>query len=185
MPETPTYGFEYETPQSKPGITLTGDIDGSAPILAEQVDAALGGIDARLTAAEGDIAILQTASPSDSGWLSMSVTAATGYSLDSALYRRWGPIISVRVSFTRTGAAVTAGSTGNVTGDPLIGTINTAALRPDTIRREVVMLCSVTSGSGFVTTAGEIHLADLHSNSSLDTDDTIRYTDTYFTASFF
>jgi hypothetical protein len=69
MPMTPTYGFEYETPLTKPGITLTGDSDGSSPILAEQVETALAGIDARLAAAEGDISVLQAASPSDTGLL--------------------------------------------------------------------------------------------------------------------
>lgn len=52
MPETPIYGFSYETPQSKPGITLTGDIDGSSPILAEQVEAVAAAFDSRLTNVE-------------------------------------------------------------------------------------------------------------------------------------
>ena len=52
MPETPIYGFSYETPQSKPGITLTGDIDGSSPILAEQVENVAAAFDSRLTAVE-------------------------------------------------------------------------------------------------------------------------------------
>lgn len=56
MPETANFGFEYETPQSKPGITLTGDADGSAPILAEQVDDALAAVDSRLTGVESSAA---------------------------------------------------------------------------------------------------------------------------------
>jgi len=52
MPNTPIYGLPFETPQSKPGITLTGDSDGSAAILAEQVEAVLAGFEARLTAIE-------------------------------------------------------------------------------------------------------------------------------------
>ena len=52
MPETPIYGLSFETPQSKPGITLTGDIDGSSPILAEQVEAVAAAFDSRLTAVE-------------------------------------------------------------------------------------------------------------------------------------
>lgn len=52
MPETPIYGFSFETPQSKPGITLTGDIDGSSPILAEQVENVAAAFDSRLTAVE-------------------------------------------------------------------------------------------------------------------------------------
>lgn len=52
MPETPIYGLSFETPQSKPGITLTGDIDGSSPILAEQVENVAAAFDSRLTAVE-------------------------------------------------------------------------------------------------------------------------------------
>lgn len=52
MPNTPIYGLPFETPQSKPGITLTGDSDGNAPILAEAVEAVLATFEARLTAIE-------------------------------------------------------------------------------------------------------------------------------------
>jgi hypothetical protein len=52
MPETPIYSLPFETPQSKPGITLTGDSDGSHPILAESVEAVLASFESRLTAIE-------------------------------------------------------------------------------------------------------------------------------------
>lgn len=52
MPETPIYGFEFETPQSKPGITLTGDSDGSSPILAEQVESVIAALESRIVAME-------------------------------------------------------------------------------------------------------------------------------------
>lgn len=52
MPNTPIYGLPFETPQSKPGITVTGDADGSASILAEAVEAVLATFEARLTAIE-------------------------------------------------------------------------------------------------------------------------------------
>jgi len=52
MPETPIYSLPFETPQSKPGITLTGDSDGSHPILAEAVESVLASFEARLTAIE-------------------------------------------------------------------------------------------------------------------------------------
>jgi hypothetical protein len=52
MPETPIYSLPFETPQSKPGITLTGDSDGSHPILAEAVEAVLASFESRLTAIE-------------------------------------------------------------------------------------------------------------------------------------
>jgi hypothetical protein len=52
MPETPIYSLPFETPQSKPGITLTGDSDGSSPILAEVVESVLASFESRLTAIE-------------------------------------------------------------------------------------------------------------------------------------
>lgn len=52
MPNTPIYGLPFETPQSKPGITLTGDSDGNAAILAEAVEAVLATFEARLTEIE-------------------------------------------------------------------------------------------------------------------------------------
>lgn len=183
MPETPNYGFEYETPQSKPGITLTGDVDGSAPILAEQVDAVITGIDTRLTSAEGSIAVLQAAAASDTGWQNLNVSMASGFSLNSAQARQWGPIMSVTVDATRTGADITANSAGNVVGDPTICTITSSLARPDRLQR-VLIQCTVTSGAGSITTAGVVLITDLHSNSSLRTDDGVRVTSTYFVSTF-
>lgn len=183
MPETANYGFEYETPQSKPGITLTGDIDGSAPILAEQVDTVISGIDTRLTAAEGSIAILEAGTPSDTGWLALAVTPGTGFTTLTNVYRRWGPIASIRVEFTRTGAAIVAGTTGNVSGDPTLCTIDNVDLRPS--QQWVANIkSSDTSGSGFITTAGVIGIADLNSNSDIETDAVVRVTETYFVSTF-
>jgi hypothetical protein len=183
MPQTPTYGFEFETPQSKPGITLTGDIDGSSPILAEQVETVIAGIDARVAAAEGDIAALQVTDPSDTGWLVLSTTAAAGFSLVSAVYRLWGPIVGVRVEYERTGGNITADSQGNVGGDPLICTINTVAARPSQ-QIMTVINASLTSGVGRVNTAGELNLTDMHSSSSILTGHFVRMSGTYFGTSF-
>jgi hypothetical protein len=183
MPETQTYGFEYETPQSKPGITLTGDIDGTAPILAEQVDAVIGGIDSRLTAAEGDIAILQGDSSTDTGWLALSGAAGTGFTVSTALYRLWGPIVSVKLELQLTGANITAGSNGNVIGDPVIYTINTVNARPS--QREFTgIFASITSGGGSIQTSGDVQVTDLNSNSAIETDDLVRVSATYFGTSF-
>lgn len=183
MPQTPTYGFEYETPQSKPGITLTGNSDGLTPILAEQVETALAGIDARLAGAEGSISALEAVSPSDTGWLALTTTPAAGYSTTSAVYRRWGPVTGIRVQYERTGAAVTATSAGNIVGDPLICTITNADARPD--QQQLVLLhCSVTSGGATINTDGTINVTDLHSDSSINTNDFVRVSVTYFTSTF-
>lgn len=178
MPETQTYGFEYETPQSKPGITLTGDIDGSAPILAEQVDAALAGVDSRLTGAEGAIATLQAGVVSDSGWIPLSVTAAGGYSVVLQQYRHWGPIVSIMIDLTRTGGAFPANSAGNVT-DTTMCTINTTVARPSQ-QTHCLFNATVTSGTVRINTSGVVTVVDMHSNSVISTDDAVRIVHTYF-----
>jgi hypothetical protein len=182
MPMTPTYGFEYETPLTKPGITLTGDSDGSSPILAEQVETALAGIDARLAAAEGDISVLQAASPSDTGWIALGVTAASGYSVTTNQYRHWGPVVSVVIVLTRTGGAFTANSAGNVT-DTTLCTITTAAAIP-ALQTYCAIQCSVTSGSALMNTNGTVVIADMHANSVISTDDVVRISQTFFSPTF-
>lgn len=183
MPMTPTYGFEYETPLTKPGITLTGDSDGSSPILAEQVEIALAGVDSRLASVEGDVAILQGASATDTGWLSLSIAPAAGWTTASAVYRRWGPMVGIRVECERTGADIVANASGNIVGDPLAFTINTVEARP-TQQWQMVLHASVTSGSCVINTAGAMNLTDLHSNSSILTNHFIRVSTMYFGPSF-
>jgi hypothetical protein len=55
MPTTTNWGFEYESPSSLPGITLTGGPGGGSPILAVQVDTALNTVSGRVDAVESDI----------------------------------------------------------------------------------------------------------------------------------
>lgn len=180
MPETANYGFEYETPQSKPGITLTGDIDGSAPILAEQVDSVIAGIDTRLTAAEGSLANLEAAAVNDSGWIALSVAPAGGYTVSTTLYRHWGPVVSIHIVLTRTGGNFTANSAGNVT-DTTLCTINTTDARPSQTTYAAIQ-CTVTSGTALLNTNGSVVIADMHSNSIISTDDVVRIMTTYFVA---
>jgi hypothetical protein len=182
MPMTPTYGFEYETPMTKPGITLTGDSDGSSPILAEQVEVALAGVDARLAATEGDLSVLQTESPSDTGWTALSVAAAGGYSVTAALYRHWGPVVAVHIILTRTGGNFTANSAGNVT-DTTLCTINTTTARPSQQTYTAIQM-TVTSGSALMNTNGTVVIADMHANSVISTDDVVRIMTTYFVTTF-
>jgi hypothetical protein len=49
MPSTSNYGFEYESPTSLPGASLTGGPGGSSPILAIQVDTALAALASTVT----------------------------------------------------------------------------------------------------------------------------------------
>lgn len=56
MPNTTNYGFDYESPTSLPGITLTSGPSGASPILAVQVDAALTSVEAKTDVNALDIA---------------------------------------------------------------------------------------------------------------------------------
>lgn len=47
MPNTTNYDFEYESPTSLPGTTLTGGPGGGSPILAIQVDTALASVETK------------------------------------------------------------------------------------------------------------------------------------------
>jgi hypothetical protein len=183
MPQTPNFGFEYEVPLQLPGVTLTGGPDGTSPILAEQVDTVLTGIDARVSTTEGDIAALQSSTPSDTGWIALDVAAAAGFSVVDSTYRHWGPIVAIRVQIQRTGSDITAGSMGNVVGDPNLFTINTTDARPSQ-QLNVACQASITSGSVTMFTSGLVNVTDLHTNSSIRTDDLVRITQTYFGSSF-
>lgn len=180
MPETPNYHLEYETPQSKPGITLTGDIDGTAPILAEQVDAVIAGIDTRLTGAEGGIAALEAGVVHDSGWIALEVTPAGGYDVTTSLYRHWGPVVSIHIILTRTGGNFPANSAGNVT-DTTLCTVTTTTAQPSQTTYAAIQ-CTVTSGTALLNTNGAVVIADMHSNSVITTDDVVRIMTTYFVA---
>lgn len=48
MPNTTNYAFEYESPTSLPGTTLTGGSGGGSPILAVQVDTALASVETKV-----------------------------------------------------------------------------------------------------------------------------------------
>lgn len=50
MPNSPNYEFEYESPTSLPGTTLTGGVNGGAPVLALQVDSALASLETETSA---------------------------------------------------------------------------------------------------------------------------------------
>jgi hypothetical protein len=55
MPNTSNYNFEYESPSSLPGTTLTGGPGGGSPILAVQVDSALAAVESQGSINASDI----------------------------------------------------------------------------------------------------------------------------------
>jgi hypothetical protein len=56
VPNTTNYGFEYESPNSLPGTTITGGPGGGSPILAVQVDNALGSVETKTDVNTANIA---------------------------------------------------------------------------------------------------------------------------------
>lgn len=59
MPNTSNYGFDYESPTSLPGTTLTGGPTTTMPVLAVQVDAALAALASMVSDQAATIAALQ------------------------------------------------------------------------------------------------------------------------------
>jgi hypothetical protein len=66
VPNTSNYAFEYESPSSLPGTTLTGGPGGGSPILAVQVDSTIAAIETRVDNNTDSIA-LNTAAISANG----------------------------------------------------------------------------------------------------------------------
>lgn len=56
MPNTTNYDFEYESPNSLPGTTLTGGPGGGSPILAIQVDTAIASVETKVDVNTSNIA---------------------------------------------------------------------------------------------------------------------------------
>lgn len=56
MPNTTNYDFEYESPTSLPGVTLTGGPGGGSPVLAIQVDTALASVESKTNVNTANIA---------------------------------------------------------------------------------------------------------------------------------
>lgn len=93
MPITTNWGFEYESPSSLPGITLTGGPGGGSPILAVQIDTALNTVSGRIDTVETDITGLEA----DVADLENDITAGQTSITNLTNWSRRG---SVGISFT-------------------------------------------------------------------------------------
>jgi hypothetical protein len=93
VPNTSNYGFDYESPSSLPGVTLTGGPTTSSPVLAVQVDAALASTDNVVSNQASDIAALEA-----------SVAAATTSITDLTNWSRRG---STSFTFTSQSSSTT------------------------------------------------------------------------------
>lgn len=86
MPNSTNYGFEFESPNSLPGTTITGGPGGGSPILAVQVDTALASVETKADVNASNIAANTAAIASNS-------TAITNL-------QNWTRTGSVNLSFT-------------------------------------------------------------------------------------
>lgn len=93
MPVTPSWGFEYESPSSLPGITLTGGPGGASPILAVQVDAALNTVTGQINAVESDITTI------NNDITAVELSVAAGQTSITNL-TNWTRVGTVNMSFT-------------------------------------------------------------------------------------
>jgi hypothetical protein len=105
MPVSSTWGFEYESPSSLPGITLTGGPGGGSPILAVQVDAALNTVSGRIDDVEDDI----TAINADIADLENDITAGQASITNLT---NWSRVGTVSMSFTTLNSSTASVSFG-------------------------------------------------------------------------
>jgi hypothetical protein len=94
VPSTSNFGFDYESPSSLPGVTLTGGPTTTSPILAVQVDAALASIETKVDNNSTDIA-------------ANTAAIASGSTLITDL-QNWTRRGTVLVNFTSLGSFTTA-----------------------------------------------------------------------------
>lgn len=91
MPNTTNYAFEYESPNSTPGTTITGGPGGGSPILAVQVDTALASVEtkadinaANITANTAAIAANGTSITNLENWTRRGTVAISFTSMSAA-----------------------------------------------------------------------------------------------------
>lgn len=94
MPNTSNYNFEYESPTSLPGTTITGGPGGGSPILAVQVDTALASVETKVDVNTSNISA------------NTAAIAANGTTMTNI--QNWTRRGIVLVSFTTAGSFTTA-----------------------------------------------------------------------------
>ncbi|WP_205327560.1 hypothetical protein [Glycomyces sp. YM15] len=165
------------------GSSLHGGQTGTAPVLPDLVDAdmhsvfdRLGGHDTRLAAHDTRLNALESRIAQQP---IQGITAASGWAVSEAAYWRWGPIVSIAVSMSRTGATLTADSAGNI-ADTAIFTLP-AAFHPPA-QWFGSFTASLTGGTYVISTSGLVTMMTAHTNSQITNAHTLRVFTTYFTA---
>lgn len=101
----------------------------------------------------------------DTGLLALGITAATGWTLSAATYRRFGPILHTTVTFSRTGATLTGGANSDIVNSTM-GTVDDAALHPQT-RVWFYAECNGLLGGATISDAGVFQLTNLHTTATV------------------
>jgi hypothetical protein len=119
VPNTSNYGFDYESPTSLPGTTLTGGPTSSLPILAVQVDAALNSLNTTvleqattITSLQATITANQTSITNLTNWTRTGTVLMTFAALASAT-------TPVNFGFTFPGIPKVMGNITTTTGTSL------------------------------------------------------------------
>lgn len=94
MPNTTNYAFEYESPNSTPGTTVTGGPGGGSPILAIQVDTALASVETKADVNSSNITA------------NASAIASNGTSITNL--QNWTRTGSINMSFTTSASSTVA-----------------------------------------------------------------------------
>lgn len=101
----------------------------------------------------------------DSGLQALGVTAATGWTLTAATYRRWGPMLHTTAQFTRTGATLTGGANSDIVNQQM-GTLTDSTLFPQT-RVWFYAECNGLLGGATISDAGVYQLTNLHTTATV------------------
>lgn len=104
-------------------------------------------------------------------------TEGSGWSTNTIRWVVMDGVIHLYVVMTRTGAAIVAGATGNITDNTIL-TVDDSALLP-MWQVHTSFRATVTGGSAQVTTGGAVQIVDMHSLSTISTGDTVRVNVTY------
>lgn len=165
------------------GSSLHGGEAGTAPVLPELVDSDMRLVFDRLGAHDSDLAAhanrLTALETRVAQQPIQGITAASGWAVSETAYWRWGPIVSIAVSMSRTGATLTADSAGNI-ADTAMFTLPVAFHPP--AQWFGSFAASLTGGTYVISTAGLATMMTAHANSTITNAHTVRVYATYFTA---
>jgi hypothetical protein len=123
-----------------------------------------------INAMQSSIEALQNATD-DSGYLTSGITAATGWSIQAQGYRRIGKLMLLHLSATRTGAAITVGTDGDVTNTQ-VATLP-VNYRPVNTYQPLSSSSTGRVTSGYAETGGAVYLASTTPGANIATGDTI------------